>query len=100
MNDNLLTGTIDEIAAKAEKILAGIVPGAWCQAQEWDNCIDCGVKQPDGSVAIEMISLKEATVTRIKATAERLLKRQKGIQVPLQKERWAIRIAPGPKPSN
>jgi hypothetical protein len=84
MSYDLLSGTIEEIAAKAERILTEVTPGAWCQAQEWDNRIDCGVKEPNGSIAVEMISLGEATETRIRATAERLSERQKGIQVPLQ----------------
>jgi hypothetical protein len=86
VSDDVLTGTIDEIAAKAERILVAIVPSAWCQAQEWDSRIDCAVIQPDGRMAAEMVSLKEATKTRIKATAQRLLQRHKGIQVPLQNE--------------
>jgi hypothetical protein len=101
MNDDILTGTIDEISDQAEKILAAIVPGAWCQAQEWDNRIDCGVKQPDGSVATEMIALEEATVTRIKASGERLLQRQRGIHVPLQNELpRPILIRPEDEPSD
>ena len=81
-------------------ILAAIVPDAWCQAQEWDNRIDCGVTQPDGTVAAEMISLNEATVTRIKAAAGRLILRQKGIQTPLQNELPPpIEIVPASKQS-
>ena len=100
MNDDILTGTIDEIADKAENILAGIVPGASCQAQEWDNRLDCEVKQPDGSVVAEMIGLEEATASRIKATGERLLQRQRGNNVPLQNERWPpIRIVRQDEPS-
>jgi len=88
MNDDLLVGTIDEIAAQAQRILNGIVPGAWCQPQEYDNRIDCGVRQPDGNVAAEMIALEYATEKGIRATGERLFQRQKGIQVPLQNEIW------------
>jgi len=100
LSNNPLLGTIDEIAAQAERILVAIVPGAWCQAQEYDNRIDCGVTQPDGKAAVEMISLEEATEERIKATGERLLQRKKGIPVPLQNEFWSIFIGPHRKPSD
>ncbi|MEI9929153.1 MAG: hypothetical protein WDM89_00940 [Rhizomicrobium sp.] len=52
---NVLKGTIEEIAEKARHILREICPEAWCQEQEWDARIDFGVKQPDGSVAMEWI---------------------------------------------
>ena len=86
MTDSLLTGTIDEIAEKAERILATVAPDAWCQAQEWDSRIDCGIKLPDGSVVAEMIVLREATETRIREAGERLQKRQMGIAVALHNE--------------
>ena len=47
-------------------ILAEIAPGAWCQAQEWDSRIDCGIRLPDGRVVAEMVPLSEATATRIR----------------------------------
>jgi len=86
MVGTLLTGTIEEITAQAERILASVAPGAWCQAQEWDGRIDCGIKLPDGGVVAEMILLRDATDQRIKEAGERLLKRQKGIAVVLQNE--------------
>jgi hypothetical protein len=87
MTERLLIGSIDEISEQAERIVTSIAPDAWCQAQEWDNRIDCGIKLPDGKVVAEMIGRKEATEARFKAAAERLLKRQLGIDVPLQNER-------------
>jgi hypothetical protein len=86
MSDGLLTGSIDEIGEQAQKIVDTIAPDIWCQAQEWDSRIDCMAKLPDSSVIGEMIRLTEATETRFKEAAERLLKRQQGIDVPLQNE--------------
>ena len=86
MVGTLLTGTIEEITAQAERILASVAPGAWCQAQEWDGRIDCGIKLPDGGAVAERILLRDATDQRIKEAGERLLKRQKGIAVVLQNE--------------
>jgi hypothetical protein len=86
MTENLLTGTIEEVAEQAQRILASMAPGTWCQAQEWDGRIDCGIKLPDGSVVAEMILLRDATEARIKEAGERLLKRQKGIAVALHNE--------------
>ena len=86
MTERLLIGSIDEISEQAEQIVTAIAPDAWCQAQEWDNRIDCGIKLPDGKVVAEMIGLTEATEARFKAAAERLLNRQQGIDVPLQNE--------------
>jgi len=86
MVGTLLTGTIEEITAQAERILASVASGAWCQAQEWDGRIDCGIKLPDGGAVAERILLRDATDQRIKEAGERLLKRQKGIAVVLQNE--------------
>ena len=86
MAGNLLTGTIEEVAEQAERILASVASGAWCQAQEWDGRIDCGIKLRDGGVVAEMVLLRDATDQRIKETGERLLKRQQGIAVVLQNE--------------
>jgi len=97
MAGNLLTGTIEEVAEQAERILASVAPGAWCQAQEWDGRIDCGIKLPDGGVVAEMVLLRDATDQRIKEAGERLLKRQKGIAVVLQNELTPpILLSPGP----
>jgi hypothetical protein len=86
MTNNLLTGTIEEIAEQAERILASVASDTWCVAQEWDGRIDCGIKMPDGSIAAEMILLSSATEARIKEAGERLLKRQQGIDVVLLNE--------------
>jgi hypothetical protein len=86
MSDDLLTGSIDEIAEKAWRILKTIAPDAWCQEREWDNRLDCRIKQPDGKVVAEMILLRDATETRIKECGERLLLRQRGLSVALQDE--------------
>jgi hypothetical protein len=86
MTDDPLTGSIDDVAQAAERILQSIVPDAWCQAQEWDGRIDCGIRLADGGLAAEMIRLDEATPKRIRACAERLLARRNGIAVILQNE--------------
>jgi hypothetical protein len=97
MTEPILTGTIEEIAEKAERILKAIAPDAWCLEQEWDNRIDCGIKQADGKVVAEMILLREATETRIRECAERLLLRQQGVPVSLQDEIMPpIRISRSP----
>ena len=49
-----------------------------------DDRIDCMIMLPDGSMVGEMISLSEATAIRFKEAAEKLLKRQRGISIPLQ----------------
>jgi hypothetical protein len=81
-----LTGTIEQIAEQAERILAAVSTDTWCAAQEWDGRIDCGITMPDGSVAAEMILLHDATKARIREAGERLLKRQQGLPVVLQNE--------------
>jgi hypothetical protein len=86
MTDNPLTGTIEEVAEQAERILASIALDTWCVTQEWDDRIDCGIKMPDGSIAAEMILLRDATEERIREAGERLLKRQQGIAVVLRNE--------------
>ena len=86
MTERLLIGSIDEISGQAERIVTAIASDAWCHAQEWDNRIDCGIRLPNGKVVAEMIQLSDATEARFKAAAERLLKRQQGINVPLQNE--------------
>jgi hypothetical protein len=94
MSDNLLTGTIEEIAEKARKILASYVSDAHCVPQEWDNRIDCIVRLPSGIVVGEMVLLNEATPSRIQEAGERLWKRRVGIPVALKNELWApVRIA-------
>jgi hypothetical protein len=58
-----------------------------CIAQEWDNRIDCLLRQPNGSIITgEMVSLRDATTARIKEAGERLRKRQAGIDVVLKNE--------------
>jgi hypothetical protein len=86
MTEKLLSGTIEEVAAQAQRLLASVAPGAWCQTQEWDSRIDCEIKLPDGSVVGEMVLLSEATEARIRAAGERLMKRKIGIPVALQDE--------------
>jgi hypothetical protein len=97
MTEPILTGTIEEIVEKAERILKAIAPDAWCLEQEWDSRIDCGIRQADGIVVAEMILLRNATETRIRECAERLLLRQKGVPVSLQDELLSpIRISRSP----
>jgi hypothetical protein len=86
MSDGLLTGSIEEISEQAQKIVDMIASDIRCQAQEWDRRIDCMTKLPDGSVIGEMIGLTEATEARFRETAERLLKRRQGKNIPLQNE--------------
>ncbi|MGA8498971.1 MAG: hypothetical protein WB764_26045 [Xanthobacteraceae bacterium] len=86
MTEKLLSGTIEEVAEQAQRLLASEAPDAWCQAQEWDSRIDCEIKLPDGSVVGEMVLLSEATEARIRAAGERLMKRKMGIPVALQDE--------------
>jgi hypothetical protein len=91
----VLKGTIDEVAAQAETLLASISAGAFCVPQDWDQRIDCLVNLPDGSVVGEMVSLNEVTERRIRATGERLRKRADGIDVPLVNEiQLPVRIVP------
>ncbi|MGE5145621.1 MAG: hypothetical protein ACM3N5_02675 [Candidatus Eiseniibacteriota bacterium] len=84
-----LTGTIEEVAEQAERLLRSLVPNAHCTAQEWDNRIDCMAWLPSGKEVVgEMISINDVTEERIRETAERLKKRQLGIDVPLVNELW------------
>jgi hypothetical protein len=82
--------TIDMLWAtlieKAEQIVSSIAPGASCTAQEWDRRIDCGIKLSDGSFVAEMISLRDLTEDRLRATGDRLGRRVKGEQVQLVNE--------------
>jgi hypothetical protein len=86
MSDDLLIGSIDEISEQAKQIVAAIAPDAWCEVQDWDDRIDCMILLPDGSMIGEMVGLSEATALRFREAAERLLKWQRGIAVPLQDE--------------
>jgi hypothetical protein len=97
MADRAITGTIEEVAEEAQRILRSVVPDGYCQAQEWDNRIDCMVNLSDGSFAGEMVILLEASENRIRETGERLKKRQQGLAVELKNELWPpILIARGP----
>src|SRR5262249_48460248 len=53
----MLTGTIEEVAEQAERVLSAVAPGAYCVPQEWDSRIDCLIALPNGSVVGEMIRL-------------------------------------------
>jgi hypothetical protein len=86
MTEKPLSGTIEEVAEQAQRLLRSAAPDAWCQAQEWDSRIDCEIKLSDGSVVGEMVLLSEATEARIRAAGERLMKRKMGIPVALQHE--------------
>jgi hypothetical protein len=72
MANDLLTGTIEEIAEKAQIILASYVSDAHCVPQEWDNRIDCVVRLPSGDVVGETVPLAEAAPSRIQEAGERL----------------------------
>jgi len=91
----MFEGTIDEVAAQAQTLLASVAAGAVCVPQDWDRRIDCVLKLADGSVIGEMVGLDEVTERRIRATGERLQKRADGIEVPLVNELQSpVRIVP------
>ena len=91
----MFKGTLDEVAAQAERLLASIAPGAFCLRQDWDRRIDCLISLPDGSVIGEMVSFDEVTEQRINATGERLRKRAEGLDVRLVNEiESPVRIIP------
>jgi len=75
----MFEGTIEEVAAAAEALLASIAPGAFCVPQSWDARIDCFLRLPDGSIIGEMVSADELTEGRLRATGERLQKRAESI---------------------
>jgi len=82
-----ITGTIEGVAEQVERLLRSLVPDSYCTAQEWDDRIDCTAWLPGGKEVVgEMISLSDVTEERIRETAERLRKRQLGINVPLVNE--------------
>jgi hypothetical protein len=91
-------GTIEEIAADAEKLLSRIAPGAVCVPQEWDNRIDCILELPDGSVVGEMVPLSQLTEKRVRQSGDRLRKRREGMEVKLIDELHPpVRIVPSPQ---
>jgi hypothetical protein len=93
------TGTIEEIAEQARRILALIDAGVWCVAQEWDNRIDCLIKLPSGDVIGEMITLDQVSEKRIREAGKRLRQRSLGIDVPLVNElRLPVAIVKRPNP--
>lgn len=75
----MFTGDIEEVAAQAQELLARVVPGAVCVAQEWDGRIDCLLGLPDGTVAGEMLALADLTEDRLREVGERLRRRAAGI---------------------
>lgn len=85
-----------ELAEKSEVLLKSVAPEAMCTAQEWDNRIDCFVRQPDGSVVAEMISLEKIGVDRILEAAGRLRQRSLGEKVDLVNERGLAVYIGGP----
>ena len=90
----MLTGTIEEVAEQAERVLSAVAPGAYCVPQEWDSRIDCLIALPNGSVVGEMIRLNEADEKRIREAGERLRQRWLGVDVPLRNElRRPIKIS-------
>ena len=92
MLDSQLGKTVEEAAERAAAILWSIIPDAHCEAQEWDNRIDCYIVS-DGKTIGEMILLSEVTERRIRETAERLRQRRAGIAVSLVNPLWdPIRI--------
>jgi hypothetical protein len=88
----------NELAEKSEALLKSVAPDAFCTVQEWDNCIDCVVRQPDGSVVTEMIGLHGLNVDRIVTTAARLRRRSLGEAVELVNERGRSVYLGGPLP--
>ncbi len=72
-----------ELAAKADGLITSILPPAFCTAREWDNRIDCAVKQADGMIVGEMISLEELSAERLQETAKRLRRKLGGEHVQL-----------------
>jgi hypothetical protein len=89
----LLSGSIEEIAEQAERILKSVAPSAYTIAQEWDSRIDCLINLPDGHWVGEMIPLDQAAEQRIKEAGTRLEQRRLGIPVTLQDELWSIKIS-------
>ena len=67
------TGSLEELARKAEIFLSETVPGTACVAQEWDDRIDCLIQRADGTVCAERVPASELTEERLRTVAERLL---------------------------
>jgi hypothetical protein len=82
----MLTGTAEEVAEQAERILVSVAPGAWCVPQEWDRRIDCLIRLPSGAVTGEFVSLDEADEIRIRDVGEQLQQRSLGVDAPLRNE--------------
>ncbi|MFL6725545.1 MAG: hypothetical protein ACJ8FS_03395 [Sphingomicrobium sp.] len=91
----MFDGNLEDAAAQAEKLLRTIVAGAVCVAQVWDDRVDCVLRLSDGTLVGEMVSAGELTVSRIRATGERLRQRAHGVNVPLVNEvRQPTRMIP------
>ena len=82
----MLSGTIEEVAEQAGRILSAIAPGAYCVPQEWDRRIDCLIKLPNGRVIGEMVPLDKANEERIREAGERLKQKWLGLNVELHDE--------------
>jgi len=87
VTERQLGNTVEEAAKNAETILRSIVSDGHCDAQEFDNRIDCFVVH-NGRVIGEMITLPEITEQRIRETADRLRRRVAGESVALVNELW------------
>lgn len=91
-------GLWTELAKKSETLLKSVAQDAFCTAQEWDNRIDCEVRQPDGSFVAEMIGLEEVNADRILKAAARLRRRSLGEKTVLVNERGCPVYLGGPLP--
>jgi hypothetical protein len=89
-----------ELADKSETLLKSVAQEAFCTAQEWDNRIDCEVRQPDGSFVAEMIGLEDVDVDRILKAAARLRRRSMGEKIILVNERGRPVYLGGPLPDD
>jgi hypothetical protein len=88
-----------DLAEKSELLLKSVAPEAFCTAQEWDNRIDCEVRQADGRFVAEMIRLEEVSADRVLRAAERLQRRTLGEDVQLVNERRLPIYLGGPPPT-
>ena len=70
-----IEGTAEEALAKVQKIVAGIVPDAICELQDYQQRIGCGAVDRDGNVVDIVMLRRGLDVEQVNAFADDLARK-------------------------